>query len=748
MNYYSAKPTTEIYLDSNATTCVLPVAAKAASDVMQKMFGNPSSSHITGLRARYLMETTRHLLGDYMGGDAGRFIFTSGATEAIQTAVLSVLTRVNEQRHQLELDGHVAGRGLLLYGATEHKAVPEALKHWNKLLGIDADLLSIPVDNEGRHDLEFIREHGSRALMICTMAVNNETGVVSDLAGLESTIRQVNPTVPWMVDSVQAVAKIALKLSETTIDYAPMSGHKLYAPKGIGMLYVKNSAAFTPLIAGGGQERGERCGTENLPGIAALSAVLEELTHGKLGSFRSHSMMQSFRDRLYNSLIKVFPKLALNASFEYSVPTTINFSVAGLSSKEILDLFDAAGIRVSSGSACSSAVVGSFVLDAMGVNKWQSESAIRLSFGPAITEAEVVEACRRIEQAGKALGHSCIAQSRELDRHSIAKMKGLVQLKSGGRSTWLYIDDKSQQCVVISPLASLRQRLGVMLSCGDRHLVGVYSCMLETSSVATREGLLSALGGRVSSEAVNTDSMGWPLAENNYVSLAGGVELPVTKIGEDYALAMLELEGQRVFGIGRWDSAKGVQPNSLEYLFCESIERLEESGIEVLRNFFRPLLSEATLLCPADDSEESFRFLQLVGTNEKVAQLDSSVDVHPDKLAAFFQSHSGALIVDVREPHEFALFSDWSQLGIEQPVNVPLTKLAEFIQYYRAGITKNAGSECIFFCRSGSRSKKAAEVMRKLGLADAWHIEGGIALSGMPREENEDEAYMAAMPSI
>ena len=264
----------QIYLDANATTPVLPQAANAAISAMEHLFGNPSSSHITGLRAKNLMEQTRANAKHVIGSDNGKIIFTSGATEGIQTAILSALVSARTRLVSSQLKGEDF---YLMYGATEHKAVPESLKHWNAILGINAKVIPIPVDRQGNLDHTFISQYASKSLMICTMAVNNETGVYQDLRSLEHTIRQANPDVFWMVDCVQALGKIALNLAQTSIDYAPFSGHKLYAPKGIGFVYIRENAPFTPVIAGGGQESGLRSGTENLPGMAAINVIFKQL---------------------------------------------------------------------------------------------------------------------------------------------------------------------------------------------------------------------------------------------------------------------------------------------------------------------------------------------------------------------------------------------------------------------------------------------------------------------------------------
>ena len=269
------RKSTEIYLDSNATTAVLPVAAQAAREVMEDVYGNPSSTHVSGLKARDILERARALCRKVLGADEGQIVFTSGATEAIQMGVFSTLCHIREQRASAESTADQKPR-LLMFGATEHKAVPQAIRHWNRLLGIDNEVVEIPVNQKGQLDLDFIRQHAADADLICTMAVNNETGVVTDLAAVESAVRETNTKAMWLVDCVQAIGKLDMNLSDTTIDYATISGHKIYAPKGIGLLYVREGSPLVPLLAGGGQEHGARGGTENLPGVADIAAVLAE----------------------------------------------------------------------------------------------------------------------------------------------------------------------------------------------------------------------------------------------------------------------------------------------------------------------------------------------------------------------------------------------------------------------------------------------------------------------------------------
>ncbi|MBB3225300.1 aminotransferase class V-fold PLP-dependent enzyme [Pseudoduganella umbonata] len=440
----------EIYLDGNATTAVLPAALRAALLAMEECYGNPSSTHATGLKAKAVLDAARARACRLLGVGPGRLMFNSGATEGIQTAVLSALCAVRARR----LAGELAGT-LLVYGATEHKAVPESLAHWNALLGLDLELVALPVGTDGRHDLAALRRLAPAAAFVCTMAANNETGVISDLTGIAAAL-EGSPAL-WMVDCVQALGKLPLDLAATRIDYAPFSGHKLYAPKGIGMLYVRAGAPFTPLMKGGGQETGWRSGTENMAGIAALGAVLAALEDGTL--FASHAEQCMFRERLAAALRQALPGIVFNAPFDDALPTTLNFSVPGVSGKELLDLFDAAAVRVSAGSACSAAKAQpSYVLAAMGLPEWRSSNAVRLSFGPLMDDATVADACARIARCGGALRLAGM-----LGEPATTRPDGLLQLSDGGRHTWLVLDAASGTCAVIDPQPALAERIDALL---------------------------------------------------------------------------------------------------------------------------------------------------------------------------------------------------------------------------------------------------------------------------------------------
>ncbi|MCA1245649.1 aminotransferase class V-fold PLP-dependent enzyme [Massilia sp. MS-15] len=659
---------TELYLDANATSPVLPAAAAAAMAAMQDCFGNPSSSHACGLRARALLDGARARARRVLGAASGRVLFTSGATEGIQTAVLSALCAVRERRQRGEACGD-----LLVYGATEHKAVPESLAHWNRLLGTGLELRVLPVGADGRHRLDLLRELAPRAALVCTMAANNETGVVSDLDGIARVLAEAHSPALWMVDCVQALGKLALALDATRIDYAPFSGHKLYAPKGIGMLYVREGAPYTPLLCGGGQEAGQRSGTENMAGIAALDAVLQALEEG--GTFRTPAQLQAARDRLAASLQAAFPALVFNAPLAQALPTTLNFSVPGLGSKELLDLFDAAGVRVSAGSACSAAKAApSYVLDAMGVPPERSASAVRLSFGPLADDAFIDAACERIVHCGRALAQTAGQAAAHLQ-----------QFESCGASGWLLFDEAGRDCIAIDPPAALAARIASDLRARGCRLLACF----DTSHGAGGADTLGELLGL---------APGWPAGTPPLqpVRLASGAIVDALALGAD----ILARDGD-AYLLGR--ARNGMLAS------------------EDVRFVFGALPADAGYpgaLCCHRIGEPA------VSRPGAASWPDGDIDLDAGAAAAYLAAHPDALLVDVRELPEHAAGA--ARLHGHDARHVPLSQLAG----HAAGWLRAEARPLVFVCRSGNRSARAARLLRRLGHGQAWHVAGGLALAG------------------
>lgn len=736
----------EIYLDNNATTPVLPQAAQAAMHVMQYGFGNPSSSHAAGIKAKAELESARALARQLIGASSGDILFTSGATEGIQAAVVSALLAARER-------GLTGPNTLLLYGATEHKAVPESLKHWNKVLGLHASVMAIPVNRDGLLDQAFMRQHVPAAAIICTMAANNETGVKQDLAALEQLIRAVNPDVYWLVDCVQALGKMALNIAQTSIDYAPFSGHKLYAPKGIGFLYVRKGAPYQPFIAGGGQESGLRSGTENLPGIAALHAVFAELAKNSGSAFVAEPVLWQYRAQLIKALKQVFPALVLNSDAPYVVPTTINFSVPGFYSKDIMDLFDAAGIRVSSGSACSSKVPSSFVLDAMGLESWRSQGAIRLSFGPAMTQAECDRACAAITNLSEVVCKHCLVltdatPTLELHAH------GLVQLKHDALCSYLLICPDTRRAVVIDPVLPLALRIANIIQGQGLSVAAILDTHVHRDHQSARQELLTLLGEPCS--AVACDVLGWPqgcsTVEFGRFSLS---RLPTPGHTPEAVSLLLTLNKQlaAVFcgdvmlpgGVGRTDLPGGdisALADSIRLLAANvAPDTLLLSSHDYAQRFFtcfnlaiaeQPLLQELLNNSRSDWQQQlQQQALSLQQHSQHLCGLvevsfsDATDVIAPEQLNAFMQQQPELVLVDVREPHEQSAGALAGYLTQAYPVlEIPLSKLADALI---KGQLKPQ-QPLLLVCRSGNRSLVACKVLGRFGFNKVYNLKGGMAL--------------------
>ncbi|MET1116361.1 MAG: aminotransferase class V-fold PLP-dependent enzyme [Comamonas sp.] len=692
----------EIYLDANATTAVFPPARQAALAVMADSFGNPSSIHGSGLKARAVLDQVRASARRVLDAPTGHLFFTSGATEGIQTSVLSALCELRRRR-----DAGECAAPTLLYGATEHKAVPQALHHWNDLLGLNLPILPIPVDRTGRHDLAWLREHVPAAGLVCTMAANNETGVISDLDGIADILRA--SAALWLVDGVQALGKLPLKLVERRIDYAPFSGHKFYAPKGIGLLYVRAGAPFTPLLTGGGQEGGLRGGTENIAGIAALGAVLRAMEAAEV--FQRPAALAAHRAELVQALRDAFPGLVFNAPDALSLPTTLNFAVRGVSARLLLDLFDAADLRVSGGSACSAAKAEpSYVLQAMGLEKWQTEAAVRLSFGALDNPQFIAAACARLRLCGEVL------RARGLSSVAPAKAHApplITRMQHGGACSYLLADADSGECIVVDPHAELLEPITRWL--GGQHLaLRAVLCTSGASGAAARR-LRETLGPR---EAV--DETGWPVA---------AVQLELGR----HALLRLP---ERSPGRAAWGLRMG---QTLRYAWAVDMpECPPPAGNAWLEQITEQESSAQTLWLPRHDAQGLF------ATNREAAcqalrpavGAGQEIELALERSAALQLQQPGKVLwVDVREAYERDVQTHAGLLQESQAV--PLSSLLAALPEWLALAPQ---VPLVFYCRSGNRSAQAARALRRLGYASAWSLAGGLAMWTEPQSERAAQA--------
>lgn len=736
----------EIYLDANATTPVLPQARAAALSVMSDTFGNPSSIHGSGLRARALVDEVRAAARRVLGAPTGQLLFTSGATEGIQTAVLSALHSLRQRR--------VAGEAIpsrLLYGATEHKAVPEALRHWNALLGLQLQVEAIPVDTDGRHDLAWLREQAPQAGLVCTMAANNETGAISDLDGIAAALEASEAL--WLVDGVQALGKLPLRLAERRIDYAPFSGHKLYAPKGIGMLYVREGAPLTPLLTGGGQEGALRAGTENMAGIAALGAVLSALESG--GVFAPSERLNAQRERLASALREAFPGVVFNAPFESSLPTTLNFSVPGMSARMLLDLFDAAGLRMSGGSACSAArAQPSYVLQAMGLPAWQAESAVRLSFGAADGASLIDEACARLRSCGEALRATCQSEGRQGAEGPVDLITRFVV---DGACCYIVADAASRRCVVIDPLPQLTQRLVQWIRCRQFKVAAVLDTHGHGDHASSAQALRDALSPAYAAEGA-FDALGWPLgAQAIELGALRLARLPVPGHTQDSRAFLLHDEAQHLRmafvgdtvmpgALGRSDFAQSAP---LEFgASLRALERVVGPHTLLLpsHDYDNRFATTLSVECAAQPllaavlqgrlSDEAFAMEKVAleqamaptqyqtlacGVRSECQLFDERVEMSAEGVRAQMSAGQAPVMVDVREPFE-------SRMGPVAALDAQPVPLSALINALHRFMQLPSETPLIFVCRSGNRSAQAARALRRLGHAQAWSLAGGLAL--------------------
>lgn len=371
------------YLDHNATTPVRPEAVEAVAYALS-LPGNPSSVHGEGRTAHGAMERAREQVAALVGAKASNVVFTSGGTEANVTVLSPGLMDCDGGSNCVRTPA-----SLLLYGATEHACVRDGHRF---PVGMAQE---IPVDGDGRVDLAWLEARlsrfavenpGARALVSIHLA-NNETGVIQPVAEAADIVHRHGGLLHS--DAVQAAGKIAIDIAALGADVLTLSGHKLGGPKGVGAIVFHTGAldlADKPL-RGGGQERGWRAGTENLPGIIGFGAAAEaarEVLAGEAGR------VAALRDRLEAGLLALAPGTAIFGRGAARLPNTCAFATMGLKAETALIRLDLMGAALSSGSACSSGKVRrSHVLDAMKIDPAMSAGALRASLGWTTCEADI-----------------------------------------------------------------------------------------------------------------------------------------------------------------------------------------------------------------------------------------------------------------------------------------------------------------------------------------------------------------------
>jgi cysteine desulfurase len=359
-----------IYFDNNATTKVAEPVLEEMRPLFCELYGNPSSMHTFGGQIGRKIRQARDHVAGLLGCDPSEIVFTSGGTESDNTAIRGVLAAQPNKR-------------TIITTRVEH---PAALTVCRDLESHGYTVVELSVDKEGRLDLDELEDQlDEDTALVTIMYANNETGVVFPIDEIARLVTAQGTI--FHTDAVQAVGKIPLNLSKSSIDLLSLSGHKLHGPKGVGVLYVRKGTRLSPFMLGGHQEGGRRAGTENVPGIVGMGKACE-LAADRFEA--ENNKVKRLRDKLEDAILKTCPDCRRNGDPENRLPNTTNISFEYIEGEAILLMLDKYGICASSGSACTSgSLEPSHVLRAMGVPFTAAHGSIRFSLSRYNTEEEV-----------------------------------------------------------------------------------------------------------------------------------------------------------------------------------------------------------------------------------------------------------------------------------------------------------------------------------------------------------------------
>ena len=360
----------QIYADNAATTKMSEAAIQAMNDCVRDWWGNPSSLYGIGQRAKEKLEEAREEVAAVINAEPREIIFTSGGSESDNQALLTAA-----------INGKKAGKTHIISSAFEHHAILHTLKKLEKN-GFEITLLPVHENGIVRLD-ELEAAIRDDTCLVTIMTANNEIGTIQPIAEIGALCRKRG--VIFHTDAVQAVGHLPLDVKAMDIDMLSASAHKFHGPKGTGFLYVRKGILLQNLIEGGAQERGKRAGTENLPGILAMTAALKEAA---ANMEKNSAHMSEIRDYLIKGLSEI-PHSALNGDAQKRLPGNVNFSFEGIEGEGILLLLDQMGISASSGSACTSGALDpSHVLLSIGRIHDVAHGSLRLSIGEDITREQ------------------------------------------------------------------------------------------------------------------------------------------------------------------------------------------------------------------------------------------------------------------------------------------------------------------------------------------------------------------------
>jgi cysteine desulfurase len=359
-----------VYFDNNATTKVAEEVFEEIKPLFCELYGNPSSMHTFGGQIGRRIRKAREQVAGLLGCEPSEIVFTGCGTESDNTAIKGTLAAVPNKR-------------TVITTRVEHPAV---LAVCRDLENHGYTLIELGVDKQGRLDVDELAEQlDDDTALVTIMYANNETGVIFPIEDVAELVKSKGAI--FHTDAVQAVGKIPLNLSKSNIDLLSLSGHKLHAPKGVGVLYVRKGTRLSPFMLGGHQEAGRRAGTENVPGIVGLGKACELAAENLVAE---NVKVKALRDKLETAILEKCPDCRLNGDPDNRLPNTSNISFEYIEGEAILLMLDKYGICASSGSACTSgSLEPSHVLRAMGVPFTAAHGSIRFSLSRYNTEEEV-----------------------------------------------------------------------------------------------------------------------------------------------------------------------------------------------------------------------------------------------------------------------------------------------------------------------------------------------------------------------
>ncbi len=361
-----------IYLDHNATTPPSDAVIARMTSTLREEFGNPSSVHHFGQRAKAVIDEARSAVAALISADPGDVVFTGGGTEGDNLAIRGVAEALEP-----------TGRKHLIASTIEHEAVLNTLKALARR-GWKTTLL--PVDESGIVSPDVLRSAiTDDTALVSVMHANNEIGTIQPIAELAAIARERRAL--FHSDAVQSAGKVPIDVKALGIDLLSISAHKFYGPKGVGALWIRRGVRLQAPLTGGKQERSRRAGTENVAGIAGMGVAAKEAL-AKMAS--EAARLAPLRDRLEDGILRAVSGTALNGARSPRVPNTTNISFDRTEAESLLIALDLEGVAVSTGSACSSGTLEpSHVLKAMGFSAHRSQNSIRFSLGTANTEADI-----------------------------------------------------------------------------------------------------------------------------------------------------------------------------------------------------------------------------------------------------------------------------------------------------------------------------------------------------------------------